>query len=88
MLQLLFIIFIVFKKFSFIKNKDLPICKNCIHFINYEKNPELNDVYGKCKLFGEKNIITGEITYTSASTSRDCEHLCGITAKYYDRDLM
>ena len=52
----------------FIRNKALPICSNCLHFIehvnNYPYDPNPSDKqYGMCKKFGEVNIITGEIEY-------------------------
>jgi len=53
------------KKFStkknFIRNKGLPICSNCLHFIehtnNYPYDPiTSNEKYGRCKIFGEVNV--------------------------------
>lgn len=85
MIQLLFIIFIITKSINFIKNENAPICTNCIHFIKHKNNnPESNDLYGRCKLFGEKNIINGEITYKYASICRDNEELCDEDGKYHE----
>ena len=57
MIQLLFIIFIIFKIFNSIKDKQVSICKNHIHFINHDKNSKLNNyIYDKCKLSSHKNI--------------------------------
>jgi hypothetical protein len=57
MIQLLFIIFIIFKIFNSIKNKELHMCKNHIHIINHDKNLKLNNnMYDKCKLYSHKNI--------------------------------
>ena len=67
----------------FIRNKALPICSNCVHFIehtnNYPYDPiPSNERYGKCKKFGEVNMITGVIEYDLASTCRINDNKCGI----------
>ena len=59
----------------FIRNKELPICSNCVHFIehtnNYPYDPmPSNEQYGRCKKFGGVNVITGTIEYDLASDSR------------------
>lgn len=83
MIQLLFIIFIIIKSLNFIKNINKPVCKDCIHFVK----PSHNDIeLGKYKLFGKKNIISGEILYDYASLCRDNETECGINAKYYKNE--
>lgn len=80
MIQLLFIIFIIIRSLSFIINIDKPVCKDCVHFVE----PSHNDIgLGKCKLFGKKNIISGEILYEYASLCRNNKTECGINAKYY-----
>ena len=49
---------------------NLPICVNCRHFIphtthySYEDPP--SDNYGKCKLFGKQNLVTGQTEYVYA----------------------
>lgn len=85
---------------SFIKNTDMPSCVNCVHFIEpiaelkWNDKSELVSVrvgqLGKCKLFGDKNLVTGKIDYKSAL---DCRHdspenkLCGIDGKYFEEAL-
>ena len=66
----------------FIRNKELPICSNCVHFIehtnNYPYDPmPSNEKYGRCKNFGEVNVITGTIEYDLASDSRFNDSKCG-----------
>ena len=77
---------ILHKQFStlefFIRNKDLPICSKCLHFIehtnNYPYDPVPNNKeYGRCKKFGEKNLITGEIEYELAKDCRLNANKCG-----------
>ena len=67
------------KKFStkkiFIRNKALPICSNCLHFIehtnNYPYDPiPCDEQYGRCKKLGEMNLITGVIEYDLARNCR------------------
>jgi len=73
---------------TFIENNNLPPCINCIHFIEYKnKNSLLDDIssYGKCKLFGEKNIVSGQINYSFASFCRDNNKQCGLDGKYFEQ---
>jgi len=75
---------------SFIKNRDLPLCINCVHFIkdvsNYPYDPPSNDErYGKCKLFGYQNVVTGYNNYTYASMCRHDDNKCGEKGKYFTK---
>jgi hypothetical protein len=65
-----------------IKNINYPLCKTCIHFLPYRycQNPY---EFAKCKFFGEKNVITGEIEYEYAESCRKSEYKCNITGNYY-----
>lgn len=73
----------------FIQNEHLPICMNCIHFKEYPNNYPYDDVPDKtkhlstCKMFGSKNLVTGNIDYELASTCRKNENMCGKNARYY-----
>ena len=79
------------RKFSekiFIRNTEIPICSKCIHFIehtnNYPYDPvPSNEQYGKCKKFGEVNMITGIIKYDLASDCRLKDSKCGNVGKEY-----
>ena len=57
-----------------IKNLQYPICANCINFIghtnNYPYDPIPENIYGKCKKFGDVNIVTGDIQYDFAQMCR------------------
>ena len=78
------------KKFSsiFIRNQKLPICSNCIHFIEYKNNyphdslPS-DSLYGKCNQFGEVNVVTGIVTHDFASMCRDNINKCGKYGSHY-----
>lgn len=65
-----------------ILNSNLPSCIDCIHFIDHKTNYSYESLaddgkYGICKLFGKKNIITGEIKYLSTEYCREDPQLCG-----------
>ena len=62
-----------------IKNINLPACVNCVNFL--EQVPDNN--FGSCKLFGEKNIVTGVIKYKFATICREYEFLCSEKGKFY-----
>jgi len=72
---------------KFIKNMDIPICKNCIYFnpTKYD-NYETPSPYSECKKFGDKNIISGEISYKSVQNCREQDYLCGEEGKYFEMD--
>jgi hypothetical protein len=79
-----FILFYIVNSTKIITN-NYPSCKNCI----YHK-PAFCDNYAsslsKCSKFGNKNIITGEITNKYADSTRNDNTLCGINATYYKKD--
>ena len=58
-----------------IKNDIYPSCVDCMH---YEPT-----ALGRCKMFGEKNIVTDETKYDFADTCREDEERCGVKGKYY-----
>lgn len=78
-------------KIGLIRNQALPICSNCVHFIkhtnNYPYDPiPCDEEYGRCKLFGEINIITGVVEYDLARHCRLRESKCGnIGSKYKEK---
>ena len=66
----------------FIRNKTLPICVNCLHFIehtnNYPYEPiPCDKLYGRCKKFGEVDMTTGVNEYDLASHCRLNDSKCG-----------
>ena len=73
---------------GFIRNKELPICSNCVHFIehtnNYPYDPiPSNAQYGKCNKFGEVNFVSGTIEYDLATDCRLNINKCGDFASEY-----
>jgi len=65
----------------FIRNKNLPLCIHCVHFIEHKNNYPYDslpsDTYGKCKKFGEVDIVTGIIQYDFAKLCRVDSGKCG-----------
>ena len=79
-------------KKNFIRNTELPICSKCLHFIehtnNYPYDPIPSDKqYGRCKKFGEINMITGEIEYDLARISRLDDNKCGHFGSEYTKKI-
>lgn len=71
-----------YNKTNFIKNKDVHVCINCMYFIKPSHN---NMEFGKCAQFGEKNVITGDITYMHVTTCRSYNIYCGNSGKYHKK---
>ena len=72
----------------FIRNRGLSICSNCLHFIEhtnkYPYDPIPSDEqYGRCKKFGEVNLITGIVEYDLAKNCRLNVSKCGNLGSEY-----
>ena len=71
-----------------IKNIEVKLCKNCVHFTNRTTNddfgPLVDDIsLGRCKLFGDINLVTGEMKYSLAQACRFDVAKCGIVARHF-----
>ena len=72
----------------FIKNKDFKSCAGCANFLEhstvypYDSLPN-DEKYGKCKMFGEQNLVSGNIEYDYATWCRQDKYKCGIDGKYF-----
>ena len=73
------------RKFSterfFIRNKELPICSNCVHYIELENDYPYDG--STCKKFGEMDVITGVIKYDLAAVCRLGDSNCGKKGFHY-----
>ena len=74
----------------FIRNTDIPVCSNCLHFIPESNNypydlPPDNALHGKCKKFGAVNLVTGLIEYDLAKDCRDNVNKCGRAGSGYKK---
>ena len=65
----------------FIRNKDLPICSNCVHYIELENDYPYDG--STCKKFGEMDVITGAIKYDLALVCRLGDSNCGKKGLHY-----
>lgn len=72
------------KRHIFIRSTTFKICKKCIHFIEDKSDVPNDTLYGRCKMFGEQNIITGEVENDFASMCRYDNTKCGINGKYFN----
>ena len=76
----------------FIRNRELPICSNCVHFIEdinnypYDQIP-CDEQYGRCKKFGEVSLITGTIQYDLARNCRLNASKCGNSGSEYTEKI-
>jgi hypothetical protein len=69
-----------------IKNSELPLCKNCFYFYS-ESEPKNNTIiYEKsiCLKYGNKNIVSGEVSYETAHNMRHLESKCGLQGKDFE----
>jgi len=78
----LYLFFIFANSEKFIKNINVNPCRKCIHYNSIYNDYSLSN----CKKFGEKNIISNEITYEYADSCRDDESKCGKEGKYFEED--
>lgn len=88
-----FLLFLYLSTGNIIRNKQLPICINCLHFIEhknhypYDQIP-CNEQYGRCKKFGQVNLITGAIEYDLARNCRFDVSKCGNSGSEYTEKIL
>jgi hypothetical protein len=75
-------------KFKFIRNNNYPVCDNCFNFRNFIPIEGTTSEFeyskiGVCMKFGERNMITGKITYDSAIDCRNDVSKCTNVARYF-----
>jgi len=76
-------------KVPILRNLKYPVCINCVHFIEHTNNypydplPDSRE-FGKCKMFGEIDLITGTIEYDYAKNCRETSKKCGTNASCYE----
>lgn len=67
--------------------KSIKLCKNCRHFLPtmYGDRYDIGNHLGRCNLFGQMNVINGEIEHEYATLVRKCEDMCGINATRFEQ---
>ncbi len=71
-----------------IRGRELVICNKCLHYmVNQNQNPYdigwKEEEVGVCMVFGEVNMVTGEIEYDLAKNCRKNESKCGKLGREY-----
>ena len=69
-----------------IRNGDINACKNCMYYRPKPFGTDFTSCLNKCSRFGEKDIITDEITYDYADSCRKDESKCGKIGKEFKRE--
>jgi hypothetical protein len=72
--------------------KRLPkLCIDCKYFIGDnirwpDESPDHTN-FGKCKLFGKTDLVTGDIKYEYARLAREDDTMCGKRGKFFEKHL-
>ena len=66
----------IVNKIQFIRNARLPICLDCTYFVQSLK---------RCSKFGEKDVVSGKLTYVSADAARSNENMCSRKGIYFEK---
>ena len=69
---------------SYIRNIEAPNCNKCIHMIPSKYSTKFSSPYSRCKKFGEKNLVSGEIVYYYANNCRKHKDYCGQSGIHYE----
>jgi hypothetical protein len=85
-MKILYLLFIFVNSEKIIKNINIPACKNCIHYKPSYFTTDFTETFNKCNKFGNKNIITNEISYDFADMCRNDENKCGYEGKYFEQE--
>ena len=68
-----------------INNKNIPVCRNCIHF-KPNSVSEFSSIFSKCNKFADKDLKTDEIIFNYADNCRSDENKCGKEGKYFEKE--
>jgi hypothetical protein len=66
-----------------INNKNIPVCRNCIHFLP-NSGSEFSSIISQCNKFADKDLKTDEIIFNYADNCRDDENKCGKNGNYFE----
>ena len=72
-----------------IKDMGFPACANCKHFIPYvspmlHSDKEVDIMYSKCRMFGFKDRVSGQIFNHFAYICRNDSSMCDKNGFHYD----
>lgn len=66
----------IVSKIQFIKNAKLPVCLDCAYFVQSLK---------RCIKFGDKDVVSGKVTYVTADAARSIENMCSRKGIYFEK---
>lgn len=69
-----------------IKNINYPSCRNCVYYKPSLLSSDFGSSTSKCEKIGEKNILTGKISYEYVDSCRMSESKCGKEGKYFEEE--
>jgi len=69
-----------------IRNSNFPSCRNCIYYQPSFFSTDFDSSTSKCEKIGEKNILTGKITYDYVEICRKDESGCGKKGIYFEEE--
>lgn len=68
-----------------INNINIPVCKNCIHFIPNEYS-DFSSSISKCNKFGDKDLKTDDIIFNYVDDCRSDINKCGKEGIYFEKE--
>jgi hypothetical protein len=79
------------KRFLNTKTTLPKLCVDCKYFVGADfiwpdERPD-HSKFGKCKLFGKINLVTGDIKYEYANLVREDDKMCGKIGKFFEKHL-
>ena len=77
---------------SIIRNMNVPSCVDCVFFDRYNSQDkwcvdEKIVRLSKCKKFGVKNVVSGEIQYDYAYKCRNDNEMCKLNGVFFSRKV-
>jgi hypothetical protein len=83
-MKTLYLLVAIVNSEQIIKNINIPSCRNCVHYKPSYYTTDFTASYNKCNKFGNKNVITNEITTEYADMCRRDENKCGNKGTYFE----
>ena len=85
-MKTLYLLVVIVNSEQIIKNINIPSCRNCVYYKPSYYTTDFTASYNKCNKFGNKNVITNEITTEFADMCRRDENKCGNIGKYFEQE--
>jgi hypothetical protein len=85
-MKLLYLLLTLVNCEKFIRNANIPSCKNCIYFKPNVYNTDFTSSSSECTKFGNKDILTDKISFDYADRCRSDKTKCGEEGKYFEAE--